>query len=65
MPVWEFEIFIKQLNAMVKEENEKQQSDMDKSGINDMQKNMKNPSSMTKGFKAPQMSMPKMSMPKF
>ena len=42
MPAWEYEIFMKELNEAVKEENERNQKEMDKSGIDKAQK-MSNP----------------------
>lgn len=34
MPAWEYELFIKEINNTVKEENERNQAEMDKSGYN-------------------------------
>ena len=47
MPYWEYEFFILSLNDQVKEENERQQSEMDKYGIKDAMKNT-NPKNMQK-----------------
>ena len=55
MPMWEYEIFMKTLNEVVKEENKKQKGEMDKYDINSYKK-MANPT-MPK--------MPSMNMPKF
>ena len=38
MPAWEYDLFIKEINSMVKEENERNQSEMDKAGYKDMKK---------------------------
>lgn len=38
MPAWEYEMFMKELNDIVKEENDKQQKEMDKAGIKDARK---------------------------
>lgn len=65
MPVWEFELFMKHLNNLIKEENDNQKNEMDKSGISNMQKNMNNPSKMAGNMKMPSMKMPSMKMPKF
>ena len=36
MPAWEYELFMQEINALVKEENERNQKEMDKSGYNKM-----------------------------
>jgi hypothetical protein len=38
MPVWEYELFIKEINDAVKEDNEKNQKEMDKYGYKDVKK---------------------------
>jgi hypothetical protein len=38
MPAWEYELFVKEINTMVKEDNERQQEEMDKAGYKDMKK---------------------------
>ena len=38
MPAWEYELFMKEINNAVKEENERNQKEMDKSGIDKAQK---------------------------
>ena len=38
MPVWEYELFTKELNELVKEENERNKQEMDKAGIKDAKK---------------------------
>ena len=59
MPMWEYEMFIQEMNKQVKEENEKQQGEMDKYHVKDYMKNA-NPKNMSK------MTQPKMpSMPSF
>lgn len=45
MPMWEYELFLQDLNNQVKEENKKQQDEMDKYHINDYKK-MSNPKNM-------------------
>ena len=45
MFMWEYEMFIEELNDQVKEENKRQQDEMDKYHINDIQK-MTNPKNM-------------------
>ena len=65
MPMWEYEYFIRFINDSIKEDNEKQQSEMDKYDINKY-KNMTNSSYANKAMKPPTMTMPKMpSAPKF
>lgn len=65
MPAWEYELFMQEINALVKEENERNQKEMDKSGYNKMNdpnymKKMANSQmpKMNNSFKMP-------SMPKF
>ena len=38
MPAWEYELFMKEINQAVKEENERNQKEMDKAGVDKMQK---------------------------
>lgn len=62
MSMWEYEIFIEEMNKQVKEENDKQKDEMDKYHVNDMMK-QNNPKNLQK------MSQPKipsfnMKMPK-
>jgi hypothetical protein len=47
MPMWEYELFLTYLNELVKEENDQQQSEMDKYHVDDYMK-MANPSNMKK-----------------
>ena len=49
MPMWEYELFIEELNKQVKEENNQQQAEMDKYHMNDYMKasNPKNLPKMT------------------
>lgn len=47
MPAWEYELFMKEINNAVKEENERNQQEMDKYNI-DKYKNMSNPNYMSK-----------------
>lgn len=42
MPAWEYELFLKEINALVKEENEKNKEDQGKYNHKDMQR-MTNP----------------------
>ena len=65
MPAWEYELFMQEINALIKEENERNQKEMDKSGYNKMNdpnymKKMANNQmpKMDNSFKMP-------SMPKF
>ena len=38
MPAWEYELFIKEINKSVQEENERNQKEMDKAGYDKIQK---------------------------
>lgn len=38
MPAWEYELFMKEINNAVKEENERNQAEMDKSDYNNISK---------------------------
>lgn len=71
MPMWEYEYFIKHLNELVKEENNKNEQDMEKYNINEY-KRMANPNSMRRmasnvssSSLAKIPSLPSGSMPKF
>lgn len=57
MPGWEFELFMKELNNIVKEENDRTKQEMDKAGIKDAQK-MSNPNNIAKMQKAATPTMP-------
>lgn len=57
MPAWEYELFMQELNRMVKEENEKNKQEMDKAGLDKAQK-MSDPNYMAKQQRQ---MMPKMS----
>ena len=61
MPMWEYEMFIDEMNKQVKEENKQQQDEMDKYHVSDYQK-MANPKNLNKMMNP---KMPNMSMPKF
>lgn len=63
MVMWEYELFMKELNDVIKKENKEQEKEKDKYGINDIKK-MSNPSNLqriagTQGVKMP--SIPNMS----
>ena len=62
MPMWEFELYVKTLNELVEEENDKQQKEMDKYHVNDY-KNMANPKNMQKMTQPPNFA--NMQTPKF
>lgn len=47
LPAWEYELFIKQLNDIVKEENDKQKSEMKKYHVNEYM-DMARPGNMNK-----------------
>lgn len=70
MPAWEYELFLKEINNIVKEENKRNQQEMDKAGYKDVKK-MSDPNysqrmankhmSSMNNFKMPSMpSMPKL-----
>lgn len=63
MPAWEYELFVKEINDIVKEENERNKKEMDESGYKDAKK-MSNPSYINKMQKNATHKMPNMSMPK-
>ena len=55
MPMWEFELYIKTLNELVEEENDKQQKEMDKYHVKDYM-NMSNPKNIQKMTQGPDFS---------
>lgn len=61
MMMWEYEMFMQELNEIVKSENKEQQKEMDKYHLGDVQK-MANPKNMNKMMnpKMPDMSQVKM-----
>lgn len=59
MPAWEYELFMKEINAAVKEENDRNKQEMDKAGIDKAQK-MSNPNNIAKMQKAATPKMPSM-----
>lgn len=62
MPYWEYELWLQQLNDLVKDDNEKQQKEMDKYHIDDAMK-MASPNGMRKTMDAATPKMP--TMPNF
>ena len=63
MYYWEFEIYMKYVNDLVKEENEAQKSEMDKYGVSDMMSGMKSGKFMKNMTpKMPSVVTPKMNM---
>lgn len=68
MPFWELELYLKELEKLVKEENNAQKGEMDKAGVKDAQRMMK-PGGMEKMTSSMMPKMPSMgnmniSMPK-
>lgn len=61
MPYWEYEIFIKQINDLVKDENDKQKSEMDKYHVSEYM-NMARPGNINKMMSNAQPKMPNMNM---
>lgn len=47
MPAWEYELFMKEINSLVKEENDRNKDELSKSGI-DQARNMNNPQNIAK-----------------
>lgn len=71
MPFWEFEMYLKELERLTKEENERQKAEYDRSGAKDAMK-MTKPGAMDKMMSNTMSKMPKMpsvsgnmSMPKY
>ena len=61
MPAWEYELFMKEINQAVKEENERNKAEMDKAGYDKTQK-MSDPKNIERMQKQ---SMPKMNYNSF
>lgn len=59
MPYWEYEIFIKHINELVKDENDKQKGEMDKYHVNEYM-NMTRPGNLNKMMENSTPKMPKM-----
>lgn len=55
MPMWEFELYVKTLNEMVEEENDKQQKEMDKYHVKEYM-DMSRPSNVKKMTQGPDFS---------
>lgn len=62
MAFWEFELFTKELERLVKDENEQQKSEMDRSGVNNAMKLTK-PGAMQSMMKSSMPKMPDFKMP--
>ena len=63
MYYWEFEIYMRYINDLVKEENDAQKAEMDKYGVSDMMNGMKSGKFMKNMTpKMPTMTTPKMDM---
>ena len=62
MPFWEFELFTKELERLVKEENDQQKSEFDKSGARDAMK-MTQPGAMQRMMSNSMPKMPDFKMP--
>jgi hypothetical protein len=63
MPAWEYELFMKEINQAVKEENERNQKEMDKSGYDKAQK-MSDPKYIERMQRQYNPKMSSMKMPK-
>lgn len=59
MPYWEYEMFVDELNRQVKEENDKQEADMKKAGVQDAIKHS-NPKNIRNMINQTQPKMPSM-----
>lgn len=62
MGAWEYELFVKEINGIVKEENERNEKEMEKAGVKDAQK-MANPNNLRKMQQNSMPKMPSMNMP--
>ena len=62
MAFWEFELFTKELERLVKDENEQQKGELDKSGAKDAMK-MTKPGAMQKMLNSSMLKMPEFKMP--
>lgn len=63
MPFWEFELFVKELEKLVKEENKQNEDKMNSAGVKDAMK-MAKPGAMQKMMSSAMPKMSNMSMPK-
>ena len=61
MPAWEYELYVKEINDIVKEENERNKQEMDKAGLKDAQK-ASNPNNIQKMQSAAMPKMPSISI---
>ena len=61
LPAWEYELFMKALNELVKEENERNEKEMNNSGVNQAKK-MSDPNNIRRMQQSSMRNMP--SMPK-
>lgn len=59
LPAWEYELFMKELNNLVKEENERNEKEMNESGLNKAKK-MSDPSNINKMQQSSMRNVPKM-----
>ena len=59
MPAWEYELFMKEINEMVKEENERHEKEMESSGMNKARK-MADPHNIQRMQQSSMNNMPKM-----
>ena len=59
MPMWEYEMYMEELQNLIQEENERNQEQMDKAGVGNVQK-MTNPRNLQKmtNPKMPEIKMP-------
>lgn len=60
MPFWEFQLYVKEIERLVKEENKQQEDSFNQYGGREAMKMMKNPEKM---MSTAQPAMPKMNMP--
>lgn len=64
LPFWEFELYMKEIERLVKEENRQQEDEYNRSGAKDAMKMAKNPGRMMASASNAMPKMPSMNMPK-
>lgn len=63
MPFWEFELYMKELERLIKEENKQNEAQMNQAGVKDAMK-MTKPGNIQKMMSSASPKLPNMSMPK-
>ena len=70
LPFWEFELYMEEIERLVKEESKRQEEEYNNSGARDAMKMARNPGKMMASInnsmpKAPSMNVPKVTMPSY